>query len=190
MAIMKLTAQQSLPNVFATNIQKRLLSEADLTAERALEISQAMEVVEKGTKDFKEDHQDSKRQGSEMTAINKHQGLFQYKRLPFVVSSASALFQRAVDTILQGLPGVVCYQDDILVTGSETEEHIKNFERVFRRVKAFGLHLRLAKCKFLKESVEYLGHVISRNGICTSPKKIEAIQKAPTPLNVTELRSF
>ena len=95
-----------------------------------------------------------------------------------------------MDTILQGLPGVVCYQDDILVTGKEIDEHLKNLERVFGRLKEFGLRLRLTKCKFLKESVEYLGHVISRNGICTSPKKIEVIQKARIPLNVTELRSF
>ncbi|KAL5486807.1 hypothetical protein EMCRGX_G019337 [Ephydatia muelleri] len=120
--------------------------------------------------------------------VNTHRGLFRYKRLPFGVSSAPALFQRAMDTILQGLPGVVCYQDDILVTGKEIDEHLKNLERVFG--KEFGLRLRLTKCKFLKESVEYLGHVISRNGICTSPKKIEVIQKAPIPLNVTELRSF
>eukprot|EP00731_Ephydatia_muelleri_P012858 Em0007g168a len=113
-----------------------------------------------------------------------------YKRLPFGVGSAPALFQRAMDTILQGLPGVVCYQDDTLVTGKEIDEHLKNLERVFGRLKEFGLRLRLTKCKFLKESVEYLGHVISRNGICTSPKKIEVIQKAPIPLNVTELRSF
>eukprot|EP00731_Ephydatia_muelleri_P009634 Em0005g220a len=122
--------------------------------------------------------------------VNTHRGLFRYKRLPFGVSSAPALFQRAMDTILQGLPGVVCYQDDILVTGKEIDEHLKNLERVFGRLKEFGLRLRLTKCKFLKESVEYLGHVISRNGICTSPKKIEVIQKAPIPLNVTELRSF
>ncbi|KAL5515638.1 hypothetical protein EMCRGX_G000833 [Ephydatia muelleri] len=122
--------------------------------------------------------------------VNTHRGLFRYKRLPFGVSSAPALFQRAMDTILQGLPGVVCYQDDILVTGKEIDEHLKNLERVFGRLKEFGLRLRLTKCKFLKESVEYLGHVISRNGICTSPKKIEVIQKAPIPLNVKELRSF
>ncbi|KAL5515892.1 hypothetical protein EMCRGX_G001137 [Ephydatia muelleri] len=183
----------------------RLLSEANLTAERALEISQAMETVGKGAKDFKEEHQDSKRQETETAAINVGQSpptgtrgnppaldelLKRYKRLPFGfgVSSAPALFQRAMDTILQGLPGVVCYQDDILVTGKEIEEHLKNLERVFGRLKEFGL--RLTKCKFLKESVEYLGHVISRNGICTSPKKIEVIQKEPIPLNVTELRSF
>ena len=83
--------------------------------------------------------------------VNTHRGLFRYKRLPFGVSSAPALFQRAMDTILQGLTGVVCYQDDILVTGKEIDDHLKNLERVFGRLKEFGLRLRLTKCKFFKE---------------------------------------
>ena len=61
---------QLVCGLIATNIQKRLLSEANLTAELALEISQAMETVEKGAKDFKEEHQDSKRQETETAAIN------------------------------------------------------------------------------------------------------------------------
>ena len=122
--------------------------------------------------------------------VNTHKGLFRYKRLPFGVSSASAIFQRAMDTILQGLSGVVYYQDDVLVTGSNTKEHIKNLEHVFDRMTTFGLRLRLAKCKFLRETVEYLGHVISSQGIHTSPKKVEVIKMASTPRNITELRSF
>ena len=61
---------QLVCGLIATNTQRHILSEADLAAEHALEISQAMEAVEKGAKVFKEDHQDSKQQGSEMTAIN------------------------------------------------------------------------------------------------------------------------
>ena len=122
--------------------------------------------------------------------VNMHKDLFWYKRLPFGVSSASAIFQRAMDTILQGLSRVVYYQDDVLVTGLNTEEHIKNVEHVFDRMKAFGLRLRLAKCKFLQETVEYLGHVISSQGIHTSPKKVEVIKMASTPRNITEVRSF
>lgn len=62
---------------------------------------------------------------------NTHKGLFKYKRLPFGVCSASALFQRVMDTILQGLGGIVAYQDDILVTGSNTQEHIEHLEKEF-----------------------------------------------------------
>ena len=69
--------------------------------------------------------------------VNMHRGLFQHQRLPIGVSSASAFFLRAIDTILQGLPSMVSYQDDILVIGGETDEHIKNLERVFWKNESF-----------------------------------------------------
>ena len=68
---------------------------------------------------------------SKLVAINTHQGLYQYMRLPFRVASAPAVFQRAMDTILQGAPGDICYLDDILVTGKDESEHFRNLEEVF-----------------------------------------------------------
>ena len=87
--------------------------------------------------------------------INTHKGLYQYKRLPFGISSAPAVFQRAMDTILQGLEGVVCYIDDVLVTGKTTEQHLKSVEIAFSRILEYGLRLNWAKCRFLENSVEY-----------------------------------
>lgn len=66
--------------------------------------------------------------------INTHRGLYEYTRLPFGVSSAPALFQKTMDTILQGLPGVTCYIDDILVTGANDQEHLHNLEQVLERL--------------------------------------------------------
>ena len=57
-------------------------------------------------------------------------------------------------------------------------------------MKTFGMRLRLDKCKFLQETFEYMGHVVSSQGLHTSPKKIEVIKSASTPRNVAELRSF
>ena len=62
--------------------------------------------------------------------INTHKGLYQYKRLPFGVASAPALFQQIIDKILQGIPRVVVYIDDILLTGSTDEEHIATLGQV------------------------------------------------------------
>ena len=56
--------------------------------------------------------------------VNTHQGLYQYRRLPFGVASAPAIFQRAMDTILQGMRHVICYLDDILITGTDDDEHL------------------------------------------------------------------
>ena len=64
------------------------------------------------------------------TTINTHKGLFQYNRLPFGVASSPAIFQRTMDTLLQGIEGVSVYLDDILVTGPTEEEHLKTLERV------------------------------------------------------------
>ena len=123
--------------------------------------------------------------------INTHKGLYQYHRLPFGVSSAPALFQRAMDFILQGLSGVVCYIDDIMVTGANTEEHLANLGKVFFRLREYGLRLNLDKCRFLEESVEYLGYVINKEGIHTSSTKVQAVIDAPPPTtDLGELRSF
>ena len=81
--------------------------------------------------------------------VNTHRGLYRYTRLPYGVVSAPAIFQRVMDTILQGLSGVICYIDDILVTGSNDAEHLQNLERVLKRLHQYGLRLKKAKCFFL-----------------------------------------
>ena len=122
--------------------------------------------------------------------INTHKGLYKYKRLPFGVASAPAIFQRLMDTILQGIPGVICYIDDIMVTGATEEEHLKNLEQVLQRLQSYGFRLKLTKCRFMRDSVEYLGLVVNDQGLHASTEKIEAVLRAPQPRNVKELRSF
>ena len=78
--------------------------------------------------------------------INTHLGLYQYTRLPFGVASAPAMFQRAMDIILQGVEGVICYIDDILVTGATDEEHLDRLEEVLKRLKEYGLRAKKSKC--------------------------------------------
>ena len=69
-------------------------------------------------------------ESKELTTINMHKGLYQYNRLPFGVSSAPAIFQRTIDNLLQGLPHVCAYIDDLLITGETEENHLKNLEAV------------------------------------------------------------
>ena len=122
--------------------------------------------------------------------INTHRGLYQYKRLPFGIASAPALFQMTMDTILQGLDGVICYIDDILVTGATPEEHLKNLEAVLKRLQEHGIRLKLEKCKFMQASVEYLGYRIDAEGLHATDEKLQAITAAPVPRDLQELRSF
>ena len=74
--------------------------------------------------------------------VNTHRGLYQYNRLPFGVASAPAVFQQTMEKILQGLPRVVVYIDDILVTGRNDEEHLQTLEQVLARLQKYGLRLK------------------------------------------------
>ena len=122
--------------------------------------------------------------------INTHRGLYQFTRLPFGIASAPAIFQKAMDAILQGLPQVICYFNDILVTGATDDEHLQNSEEVLTRLQQHGIRLKREKCQFMKELVDYLGHHIDSQGVHASPSKVKAIVQAPSPKNVQELRSF
>ena len=126
----------------------------------------------------------------ELVTINTHKGLFQYNRLPFGVSAAPAVFQRCMESLLQGCAGVSIYLDDILVTGSTMEDHLVKLDKVLSIIATAGLKLNKAKCEFLLPRVEYLGHMIDGNGLHPIKEKVRAIQEAPQPRNVSELRSF
>jgi len=97
--------------------------------------------------------------------INTHMGLFKYNRLVFGVTSSPAIFQRTMDNLLQNIPHVAVYLDDILVTGKTEEEHLQNLDQVLKTMKEAGLRLKRSKCVFQVSSVTYLGHRISAQGL-------------------------
>ncbi|XP_026065967.1 uncharacterized protein K02A2.6-like [Carassius auratus] len=122
--------------------------------------------------------------------INTHKGLYQYNRLVFGIASAPALWQRAMDQVLQGIPGTQCYLDDIIVTGKDDSDHLQNLQRVLMRLCEYGLRANKEKCEFFKSQISYCGHVIDKDGLHKSQDKIEAVLKAPHPQNVSQLRSY
>ena len=122
--------------------------------------------------------------------INTQRGLFRYNRLPFGVSSATGIFQRAMESLLQGIPNIAIYLDDILISGTSEEEHLKTLEIVLGRLQDAGLKLKRDKCLFMRSSVFYLGYLIDADGLDPMPDKVKAILEAPEPTNVTELKSY
>ena len=86
--------------------------------------------------------------------------------------------------------GVICYLDDILISGKDEAQHLERLDAVLSRLEKCGLKLKKAKCQFMTTEVVYLGHVITEQGIAATPMKVSAIVDAPQPRNVTELRSF
>lgn len=123
-------------------------------------------------------------------AINTHQGLYQFTRVPYGISSAPTLFQKTMDTILQGKKKVICYIDVILITGENDQEHLQTLADVLETLKEHGIKIKREKCEFLKDSVQFLGHKIDSSGIHADPGKMEAIAKAPRPKNQQQLKSF
>ena len=85
---------------------------------------------------------------------------------------------------------MVCYLDDILVTGNTNEEHLQNLELVLKQLTKYGIRAKRAKCSFMCPAVEYLGHRIDANGLHTTQNKVEAITQVPAPTNLHELRAF
>ena len=83
------------------------------------------------------------------TVINTHRGLFRYNRLPFGILSAPGIFQRTMESLLSGIPKVIIYLDDILITGISEDDHLHNLQLVLHRLETAGLHLKRKKCQFL-----------------------------------------
>ncbi|XP_034780493.2 uncharacterized protein K02A2.6-like [Acipenser ruthenus] len=127
---------------------------------------------------------------AELLTVNTHKGLFRALRLQFGVSTAVAIFQRFMDTLLAGIPGVKPYLDDILVSGRTQAEHDERLQEVLQRFAHAGLRLQKEKCYFAVKQVEFLGFCVDQHGIHPTNEKVRAIQDAPTPRNKTELQEF
>ena len=99
-------------------------------------------------------------ESKDLTTINTPKGLYRYTRLPFGVSAAPAIFQRTMDCLLQGIPQVAAFQDDLLITGDTDESHILHLREVLHRLDAEGFRLNKVKCEFMLP-----GHRITAEGI-------------------------
>ena len=140
--------------------------------------------------DLSQVYQQLDEKSQKYAVINTHRGLFQYNQLPFGISSAPGIFQRVMESILNGIPGVVVYIDDVLVIGRFEQEHLSALEEVLCRIMESGLRPRKDKCVFLVPSVVYLGDQIDSEGLHPVAEKVEVVQEAPAPQNVSELKSY
>ena len=128
----------------------------------------------------------------EKTAFATHNGLYEFLTMPFGLSNSGASFQRLMGHILRGLEYrfALIYIDDIIIFSTSVEEHLSHLEEVFRRLREANVKLNPKKCNFVKRKVEYLGHVVTPDGISPNPDQVRVVQEFPTPSNLKELRNF
>ena len=116
-------------------------------------------------------------------------GRFCFHRLCFGISSAPEIFQRTMNKILEGVPGVICHMDDVLIHDTTREQHDQRVDEVMERIQQSGMTLN-NKWEFSMTSNKFLGFIIDEGGIHADSSKVVAISKFPAPQNVTELQRF
>ena len=128
-------------------------------------------------------------EASDMCTIITEFGKYRYKRLPMGVSCSPDIFQAKIYELLGDIEGTRAYIDDILVIKRGTfEEHLEQLEEVLRRCQKANLKLNAEKCSFGLNEIDYLGYIVTPEGVKPNPKKIEAIKSMQRPTTVTEVR--
>ena len=119
-------------------------------------------------------------------------GFFECDKMPFSAANTPATFQRLMENCLGSLNLTWCvvYLDDIIVYGKDPEDLLLRLGGVFEKLRKAGLKLKPSKCNFFKEEIEFLGHVVSEEGIATNPSKVQAIQDWPIPKTVHDIKSY
>lgn len=126
------------------------------------------------------------------TTFTTHLGHFEYVVLPFGLTNAPATFQSLMNSVLANFlrKFALVFFDDILIYSPTLAEHVLHLKEVLLVLRQHQLYAKLNKCTFGQPSIEYLGHVISSEGVATDPTKISIIQQWPQPTTVTQLRAF
>ena len=126
------------------------------------------------------------------SAFVTERGLFEFTVMPFGLTNAPATFQRLMERVLRRLTWEHClvYLDDILIFSKSFEEHVTGLTKVLQKLREAGLKAKPAKCQFGRRSVNYLGHVVSADGLAPEDEKIRAVTAFPVPKSVEQVRSF
>jgi hypothetical protein len=126
------------------------------------------------------------------TTFKTHQGHYQFKVMPFGLCNTPATFQCVMNAVLEPClrKSVLVFMDDILVYSRSEDEHVAHLTQVLTLLRQQQLFVKRSKCSFACSSLEYLGHIISGEGVATDPKKMQAMTEWPIPSTVTELRGF
>lgn len=121
-----------------------------------------------------------------------HEGHYEFKVMPFGLTNAPTTFQATMNETFHPYlrKFVSVFFDDILIYSKTWKEHLQHLEQVLTVLEEHQFYAKKSKCTFEKEEVEYLGHMISKEGVKVDPSKIKAIREWPKPINISKLRGF
>lgn len=122
-------------------------------------------------------------ESSRIWTMSTPYGRCRFLRTPFGISSAPDVFQRAMHKVMEGLQGVAVVMDDIIVWGRINEEHDRNLENILLRCRQHNFKLNRKKCRFLEDTVRYLGHVLIRDELSLDPDRLHDILQVQAPNN-------
>lgn len=133
-----------------------------------------------------------KEQDISKTAFRTRYGHYEFTVVPFGLTNAPAAFMCLMNGVFRKYLDkfIIVFLDDILIYSKTEEEHEEHLRITLQVLRENQLYAKMSKCSFYQKQIQYLGHVISEEGIAIDPSKIEAIKEWPTPKNVTEVRSF
>ena len=119
-------------------------------------------------------------------------GSFKWLRMPMGLTGSPNTFQNLMENILVGLTSKSCvpYLDDCIIFSRTPEEHVSRLRKVFQRFHNANLKINPARCAFFQTKVQFLGHIVSKDGLQVDPEKVDVVKKFPIPKNQTEVKSF
>ena len=115
---------------------------------------------------------------------------YEFTRCPFGLMQPPAYFQRLINKVLAGLDFAFGYLDNILIHSPDVPTHLVHMRQLFQRLRKADLKLNREKCNFFKSHIQYLGHLISGEGIKPLPEKLESIKEIPPPTTPKEVKQF
>ncbi|XP_053968612.1 uncharacterized protein K02A2.6-like [Anastrepha ludens] len=122
--------------------------------------------------------------------VNTPLGLYQYQRLPYGIASATAIFQRYLEQLIQGIEGCGNYLDGIIITAPTFDEHMQRVENILQVLQSNGIKCKQQKCFFLQEKIEYLGRQISAGGILPDEFGLVAVRDLKPLKNIKQVEAF
>ncbi|EAL58294.1 pol protein, partial [Wolbachia endosymbiont of Drosophila ananassae] len=131
-------------------------------------------------------------QDREKTAFSTPHGHYEFNRMPFGLKNAPATFQRLINTVLKEEINKICvvYLDDVLIFSTSFSEHVGHIHTIFKKLSKANLKIQINKCKFFSKETQFLGHVLTPEGVKPNPEKVNSILQLKIPRNIKQIRAF